>query len=71
MKDRRADLIKGRAQLSGFDVKRLAARSGINLMTMYKRIRQPGTITLDELTSIDKAARFTDEELVQMVRGFK
>ena len=71
MKDRRADLIRGRAQLSGFDVKRLAARSGINLMTMYKRLRLPGTITLDELTSIDKAAGFTNEELVQMVRGFK
>lgn len=68
-KETRGDLIVGRARMSGFDIKRAAARSGIKLSTMYKRIRLPGTMTIDELTSLDRAVKFTDEELLKLVRA--
>ena len=54
--------------MSGLDVKRMSARSGMTLSTMYRRLRLPGTMTLDELASIDKAVRFTDEEILFLVR---
>lgn len=69
MKETRGDLIVGRARMSGFDVKRMTARSGMKLSTMYKRLRLPGTLTVDELAAIDKAVRFTDEELIRIVRN--
>ena len=69
IKDSRGDLIVGRARMSGFNVERMSARSGIKLSTMYKRIRLPGTMTLDELQNIDKAIHFTAEEIVEMVRN--
>ena len=67
-KDIRKDMIVGRATMSGLDVKRMSARSGMTLSTMYRRLRLPGTMTLDELASIDKAVRFTDEEILFLVR---
>lgn len=67
-KDTRGDLIVGRARMSGFNVERMSARSGIKLSTMYKRIQLPGTMTLNELQNIDKVIGFTIEELVKMIR---
>lgn len=69
MKETRGDLIVGRGRMSGFDVKRMSARAGMKLSTMYKRIRLPGTMTIDELQSIDRAVHFTDEEILQIVRN--
>lgn len=68
-KDTRGDLIVGRARMSGFNVERMSARSGIKLSTMYKRIQLPGTMTLNELQNIDKVIGFTIEELVMMIRN--
>lgn len=68
-KDTRGDLIIGRARMNGFDIKRMTARSGMKLSTMYKRLKLPGTLTVDELASIDKAVRFTDEEILKIVRN--
>lgn len=69
MKDKREDLLRGRARMSGFTVKRLMSRVGMTRSTMYKRLRLPGTMTLDELASIDRAIKFEDEEILRMVRG--
>lgn len=67
-KDTRGDLIMGRAKISGYNVDRLSARAGIKPSTMYKRIKLPGTMTINELQNIDKVIGFTIEELVQMIR---
>lgn len=68
-KDTRGDLIIGRARISGFNVERMSARSGIKLSTMYKRIQLPGTLTLNELQNIDKTIGLTDEEIITLVRN--
>lgn len=69
MKDKRGDIIVGRARLSNLDVKRMAKRAGMCLSTVYKRIQLPGTMTVDELASIDRAVKFTDEEIIKLVRN--
>ena len=68
-KDTRGDLIVGRARMSGFNVERMSARSGIKLSTMYKRIKLPGTMTINELQSVDRVIGFTVEELIKMIRN--
>lgn len=67
-KDTRGDLIMGRAKISGYNVDRLSARAGIKPSTMYKRIKLPGTMTLNELQNIDKVIEFPIEELVKLIR---
>lgn len=67
-KDTRGDLIVGRARMSGFNVERMSARSGMKLSTMYKRLKLPGTLTLNELQNIDKTIKFKDEEILALVR---
>ena len=67
-KDTRGDMMVGRARMSGYNVERLSARSGIKTSTMYKRIKLPGTMTINELQSVDRVIGFTAEELVKMIR---
>lgn len=67
-RDPRGDLMVGRAKISGYNVDRLSAKAGIKPSTMYKRIRLPGTMTINELQSVDRVIGFTIEELVQMIR---
>lgn len=68
-KDPRGDLIVGRARTQGLNVERMSQKAGISLSTMYKRIRLPGTLTIDELQNIDKAVHFTTEELLLLIRN--
>lgn len=68
-KDPRGDLIVGRARMCGLSVERMSAKAGMPLSTMYKRIRLPGTMTIDELQNIDKAVHFTTEEILLLVRN--
>lgn len=68
-KDPRGDLIVGRAKTQGLNVERMSQKAGISLSTMYKRIRLPGTLTIDELQNIDKAVHFTTEEILLLVRN--
>lgn len=68
-KDPRGDLIVGRARTQGLNVERMSKKAGISLSTMYKRIQLPGTMTLNELQSVDKVIGFTIEELVMMIRN--
>lgn len=68
-KDTRGDLMVGRARMSGYNVERMSARSGIKLSTMYKRIKLPGTMTIDELQNVDRVIGFTTEELVKLIRN--
>ena len=68
-KDTRGDLIVGRARMSGYNVERMSTRSGMKLSTMYKRLKLPGTLTLNELQNIDKTIKFKDEEILALVRN--
>lgn len=68
-KDTRGDLMMGRAKISGYDAAHLSARAGIKPSTLYKRIKLPGTMTIDELTSIDKVVHFDDAEIIRLIRN--
>ena len=68
-KDTRGDLIVGRARMSGYNVERMSARSGIKRSTMYSRLKLPGRLTLDELQNIDRTIGLTDEEILKLVRN--
>ena len=68
-KDPRGDLIVGRARTQGLNVERMSQKAGISLSTMYKRIRLPGTLTVDELQNIDAAVHFTAEEILSLIRN--
>jgi len=47
----------------------LAKRVGIPRSTMYKRLSNPGEITISELCQIDHRLRLTDKEIIDIVRG--
>lgn len=67
-KDRRKDIIKGRAQLRGLNVGDLARKTGIPLSTLYRRLKRPGDITLEELSILDELIGFDDSEVLYFVR---
>lgn len=66
--DRRKDIIVGRARISGFTVPELAKRCGIAQSTLYRKLNNPGDISLLELELIDELIRFSDEEVLYFVR---
>lgn len=41
----------------------------IALSTFNKRMRYSGTMTIAELRRLDKTVKFTDSELVDLIRG--
>ena len=67
-KDRRKDIIKGRAQMKGLSVADLARKTGISESTLYRKIKFPGGINLAELEIIDELVEFSDEEILYFVR---
>lgn len=67
-KDRRKDIIKGRAQMKGLSVADLARKTGISESTLYRKLKFPGGINLAELEIIDELVEFTDEEILYFVR---
>lgn len=66
--DRRADLIKGKARITGLTVTDLAKRTGISVSTLYRKLNHPGDITLGELELMDELVRFSDEEVLYFIR---
>ena len=67
-KDRRRDIIKGRALMKGLSVADLARKTGISESTLYRKLKFPGGINLAELEVIDELVGFTDEEILYFVR---
>ena len=67
-KDRRRDIIKGRALMKGLSVADLARKTGISESTLYRKLKFPGGINLAELEIIDELVGFTDEEILYFVR---
>lgn len=67
-KDRRKDIIKGRAQMKGLSVADLARKTGISESTIYRKLKFPGGINLAELEVIDELVEFSDEEILYFVR---
>lgn len=67
-KDRRKDIIKGRAQMKGLSVADLARKTGISESTLYRKLKFPGGINLAELEVIDELVEFTDDEILYFVR---
>lgn len=47
----------------------LAKRAGISRGTYYGHKNTPGSFTVSELRRLDSLVRFTDEEIVAIVRG--
>lgn len=66
--DRRKDIIVGRARMKGLGVSDLAKRCGIAPSTLYRKLKQPGDISLGELELIDELVGFSDEEVLYFIR---
>ena len=66
--DRRRDIILGRARMKGLGVSELAKRGGIASSTLYRKLRKPGDISLEELELRDELIGFSDEEILYFVR---
>lgn len=67
-KDKRRDIILGRARMNGLGVSELAKRCGIASSTLYRKLRKPGDISLGELELMDELIGFSDEEILYFVR---
>lgn len=67
-KDKRANIIKGRAQMKGLSVSDLARKTGLSTSTLYRKLNFPGGINLTELEIIDELVEFSDEEILYFVR---
>ena len=66
--DNRSNIIKGRARIKGLSVTDLARKVGIPESTLYRKLKNPGGISLTELELIDEVVGFTDEEILYFVR---
>lgn len=66
--DNRANVIKGRALMKGLGVRELAKKIGIPESTLYRKLKNPGGISLTELELIDDVISFTDDEILYFVR---
>ena len=67
-KDNRSNIIKGRARMKGLGVSDLAKRCGIAPSTLYRKLRNPGDISLGELELMDELIGFSDEEVLYFIR---
>lgn len=67
-KDNRSNIILGRARMKGLSVADLAKRSGIAVSTLYRKLRNPGDISLGELELMDELIGFSDEEVLYFIR---
>lgn len=67
-KDKRRDIIVGRARMKGLGVSDLAKRCGIAPSTLYRKLRKPGDISLRELELMDELIGFGDEEVLYFIR---
>ena len=68
--DFRRNLIMSAAARSGLRSQReVADRSAIPRSTLYRRLENPGTLTVSELCLLDHRLKLTDEEIVNIVRG--
>ena len=47
----------------------ISHETGIPKSTLYKRMSNPGDLTVTQLCLIDRKLHLTDEELIQVVRG--
>lgn len=49
----------------------LAVKLGISYPALMRRLREPRLFTLEELQKMQKVLRFTDEDILTIVRGAK
>ena len=62
--------LKAAAMRRGYSLQRLAKVTGIKPRTLYRRIAEPYTMTVDELRRMNAVLHFEDGELIEFVRGF-
>ena len=67
-KDKRRDIIVGRARMKGLGVSDLAKRCGIAPSTLYRKLKHPGDISIDELELMDELIGFSEEEVIYFIR---
>ncbi len=66
--DNRKDIIVGRARMKGLKVSDLAKRCGLAPSTLYRKLRNPGDISIGELELMDELIGFSDEEVLYFIR---
>ena len=53
----------------GYSLQRLAKVTGIKPRTLYRRIAEPHTMTVDEIRTMDAVLHLEDAEVLEFVRG--
>lgn len=59
--------IRKYAYAYGYSMDNLAAKAGMSCSTLYSRLRNPGTFSLDELNRVAKVIRIPHEELAPIL----
>lgn len=63
------NVIKAAAMRRGYSLQRLAKVTGIKPRTLYRRIAEPHTMTVDEIRTMDAVLHLEDAEVLEFVRG--
>lgn len=62
-------LLTSAAMRRGYSLKQLVSECGFSESTLYKRKREPETMTLKELRSIIRVLDLTDTEIAELAKG--
>lgn len=68
-RDRTGDYLKAAAARRGYSLKQLILECDFSESTLYKRKRDPETMTLKELRSINRVLGLTDTEIAELAKG--
>lgn len=63
------NIIKAAAMRRGYSLQRLAKVTGIKPRTLYRRVAEPYTMTVDEIRTMDAVLHLEDAEVLEFVRG--
>lgn len=62
-------IIKSKAERLMIPFPKLISKADISCSTFYSRLRNSDDIRLEELRRLDKILKFSDDELLEIVRG--
>lgn len=68
-KDTSGNVVRAVLARQGETAKKLSQRTGIAEATISRKLRCPATLTVGDIRKMDAALAFSDEELLELVRG--
>ena len=64
-------IIRSRMLDMGYTFYRLSQATGIKLRTLKEYVAHPGKMRLGDLRAIHNRLRFTDEQLLKLIKGIR